>query len=578
MGALIGYFGKPEASLLAAMGKKLKHRGPLQQISRTPWGELGHLHRPVPKNCRWLVGGSYHNGDNAIALAGFLTKPENTSLPELLTAFQSEGMALFKRLRGQFLLAIMTEQALILVRDSLGNRTAFWAYHDARYYFASEPKAIWSSASLNRTLRPEALAQYLSFSFIPGAATMLQEIQELQPGHALILPHNTPPSSVSYLDYDAPRQHQSYSEAEWVRQFKAAHQAAVAERLPDRDPIAVFLSGGVDSSAVTAELSKQAPGRIHSFAIHFGRKYPNELEFARMVATHCHTIHEEVLIQPRDFLPRLRQIIWTLDNPIGDPITVPNYELAAHVARLTPWVFNGEGGDPLFGGPKNLSMLLHHWYGGIERDAGFRERNYLASYRRAYEEWQSILTPDIRREIDPKTHLEDVIGDYLNRPKPGTFLNKLMLLNTQLKGAHLILPKVEAMTGAHQITALSPLFDQRLAELSFAMPPTLKLQGGVEKIVLKRAYEPYLPARIIKRPKSGMRVPVHYWFQKEMRRYTQKILSKKSLDQAGIFDPKRVKQILDYDLDDRKGRYGIRLWMLLTFEIWRRLTIEGEPL
>ncbi|MCG8614081.1 MAG: asparagine synthase C-terminal domain-containing protein [Pseudomonadales bacterium] len=578
MGALIGYFGKPEASLLQTMSAQLHHRGPLQQIACVPQGELGHLYRPTPTNHRWLVGGTYHDDNNAIALAGFLTEPENTSLAELLNAFQREGMALFKRLRGQFLLAIMTRESLILVRDALGNRTAFWASHDDRHYFASEPKALLSSTSISRTLRPEALAQYLSFSFIPGAGTMLQEIQELQPGQALVITSDHQPASIPYLEYDAPRQSQTCLESEWITQFKLAHQNAVAERLPERDPVAVFLSGGVDSSAVTAELAQQAPGRVHSFAIHFGKQYPNELEFARLVADHCNTVHEEVLIQPKDFLPRLRQIIWTLDNPIGDPITVPNYELAAHVARLTPWVFNGEGGDPLFGGPKNLTMLLHHWYGGIPRESGFRERSYLASYRRAYEEWQSILTPDIRREIDPKIHLEDVISAYLDRTVPDTFLNKLMLLNTQLKGAHLILPKVEAMTGAHQITALSPLFDQRLAELSFAMPPTLKLSGGVEKIVLKRAYEPYLPARIIKRPKSGMRVPVHYWFQKELRRYARKILSKKALNQAGIFDPKRVQQILDYDLDDRKGRYGIRLWMLLTFEIWRRITIEKEPL
>src|SRR5690606_33302057 len=109
------------------------------------------------------------------------------------------------------------------------------------------------------------------------------------------------------------------------------------------------------------------------------------------------TDHEEVYIEPKGFLPRLREIIWHLDDPIGDPVTVPNFELACHVARERRWVFNGEGGDPCFGGPKNLPMMLQHWY-GVKRPANFREQAYLASYRRGYEELTRLLSPDLLRE------------------------------------------------------------------------------------------------------------------------------------------------------------------------------------
>ena len=123
---------------------------------------------------------------------------------------------------------------------------------------------------------------------------------------------------------------------------------------------------------------------------------------------------------------------------------------------------------------------------------------------------------------------------------------------------------------------MAPLFDERIVRLSFAMPGTMKLFRGVEKIVLKRAFAGRLPQSVIDRPKSGMRVPVHYWFQSELRRYAAKILSPRAVRKVGIFDPARVKQLLDYNTEEGPGRYGLRLWMLLTFEIWRRLVIEGE--
>ena len=288
------------------------------------------------------------------------------------------------------------------------------------------------------------------------------------------------------------------------------------------------------------------------------------------------TDHEEVLIRPRSFLPRLRRMLWYLDEPIGDPVTMPNFELSRHVARDHRFIMNGEGGDPLFGGPKNLVMMLHHWYGGVERDATFRERAYLASYRRAYEELGRLLTPEWRAQYDAEEALEGILTPFFRAERPRSFLDKLMAINIRMKGAHLILPKVERLTAAAGLVTLSPLFDQRLIELSFRMPGRMKMRAGVEKVVIKGAYEDALPESVIRRPKMGMAVPVHFWLQGEMKRYAKSILSKRSLRRTGIFEPERVKRLLAYDTEEGPGRYGLRLWMLVTFEIWRRLVVEGE--
>ena len=132
------------------------------------------------------------------------------------------------------------------------------------------------------------------------------------------------------------------------------------------------------------------------------------------------------------------------------------------------------------------------------------------------------------------------------------------------------------MLGAAGLVPLSPLFAQELVRFSFAMPARLRLAGGIEKIVLKRAYADQLPPEVISRPKSGMRVPVHFWFRGEMKRYARKILSPRQVRRVGLFDANRVRQLLDYNIEEGAGRYGIRLWMLITLEIWRRIVIEGE--
>jgi asparagine synthase (glutamine-hydrolysing) len=187
-----------------------------------------------------------------------------------------------------------------------------------------------------------------------------------------------------------------------------------------------------------------------------------------------------------------------------------------------------------------------------------------------------LLALEWRAQIDERRDLDQVIRPFFEAPRPERFLDKLSSINIRLKGAHLILPKVERMLGAARIVPLSPLFSEAMVRLSFQMPSRLKLSGGVEKVVLKLAYEDQLPPEVIARPKSGMRVPVHFWFRGELKRYARKILNPRHVRRAGMFDPERVKQLLNYDTQEGPGRYGIRLWMLITLEMWRRIVLEGE--
>lgn len=549
------------------MAAMLAHRGrPAGAIER-PGGSLAVVGGQATGLATW---GLHAEGPAALALAGVVTAPQRRTAAELLAAYRAEGPDFLAGLRGQFVLAILDGERLLLARDALGARTVYVGRVGERWCFGAEPKVVWTQPEFSPRLRPAAVAQYLTFSFVPGAGTMLEGLEELQPGHWLALTARQGSLQRRWSRLEELEPEEAISDATWVERFVDAHRAAVADRLPATGPIGVFLSGGIDSSAVVAELAPLALGRVHTFSIHFGSRYPNELPYARSVAERCGVVHHEVAVQPRAFRRRIERIIWHLDNPIGDPITVPNYELAGRVATLTPWVFNGEGGDPLFGGPKNLPMLLRHWYAS-DVPPDFRERAYVASFQRAFDQLDELLAPELRGAVDVREHLLAPVAPYL-RAERRPLLHRLLLMNMRLKGAHLILPKVEAMTAAHGLVSLSPLFDERLAEIALRSPPHLKLRAGVEKVILKRAFADRLPAPVIDRPKSGMRVPVNRWLQRDLRPFARRLLAPRAVAAAGVFEPKAVAALLA----GRPRRAGLKLWMLLTFELWRRMVLEGD--
>ncbi|MCB1744124.1 MAG: hypothetical protein KDK91_27380 [Gammaproteobacteria bacterium] len=586
MSALFGFSGAPAPHWLPAMSAALRHRADVPpELLQSPHGTIGIAGSDDPRASSGSMP-MYRDADSALAVAGRVYAAGTRLEPDpkwLLAGFREHGMALWPTLRGQFLIALLDGPNLYLVRDGAGTRSVYYGRYQGRVCFACEPKGVLAVPGFPRRLRMGGLAQYLSFSFVPGESTMLEDLHELPAGHLLCVNADAGIRVQRYFHFEqvaseARRDEDTRSDADWLAEFDARFSAAVRRRIPqDGQALGVFLSGGIDSSAVSAELARQHARPLHTFSIHFGRGYPNELEFARAVADRIGSVHEEVLIEPRGFLPRLRRMIWHLDEPIGDPITMPNYELAMRIPEHIRHVFNGEGGDPVFGGPKNIPMLLQHWYGGLQRPVDFRERAYLASYRRGFEELEHLLTPEARAQICTQRDLVAPLTPFLQPDESTSFLDKLIAANIRLKGAHLILPKVERMLGAARLQPLSPFFDEDLLRLSFEMPGHLRLAHGIEKVVIKQAMRAHLPRAIVERPKSGMRVPVNYWFRGELARYARHILSRRELARAGLFDPARVGRLLRYETLEGPGRHGIRLWMLVTFELWRRIVLEREP-
>lgn len=562
---LCGFIGTGDPSLLAGMEEDLSHR------VRNGWTRLsteeislswGHEVSGQP-----LCGARAEKGV-VLALVGMPRHPRLKSFSALFSEVLKRGEACLSEIGGAYVGFYSENGKHRLLRDPAGKRTLYHLKSGGMHFFSSETRTLYRLPSYSPALCASSIAQYLSFSYTPGSQSMLEGIHELPPGSWWDLSRATPErffkpeSLVSSMPDD---------EEYWITEFHKRYEEALKKvELPIQEK-ALFLSGGIDSSLVAASLAENYGGEnISAFAIHFGKDYPNELVYARKAASHVNIKCEEVEIMPKDFVPILSEMVERLNDPIGDPVTMPNYLLAQHVSQQGfRAVYNGEGGDPLFGGPKNMTMLLHHWYGG-SKEKNHQEKAYLASYRRGYEERRLLLTPDWLKRIDDERELEGVLTPFFTSSVPESYLKRLLMINIRLKGAHLILPKVERMLGAHGVVPLSPLYDEELIKLSMELPSALLLKNGSEKQILKRAYATRLPQEILHRPKSGMRVPVHYWFKGEMRKYARHILLDKRVKNAGIFNQKRLKQLLNYDTEEAMGRYGIRLWMLLTFELWRR--------
>jgi asparagine synthase (glutamine-hydrolysing) len=480
----------------------------------------------------------------------------------ILKLWQKFGVESLKLLVGMFSLVVWDreKQVLHLVRDRTGSRTLYYTA-GSTCWIAPQLSAIAPYHSHNIDL--VALRDYLCCAFVPGERTLWQDVKELRPGTILQLPGREIQSywqlEEQITDNDKP--------LVWHgEKLRYLLNQVIQEYLPDNQSVGVFLSGGLDSSCVTALVSKLHQAPVHTFSIHFGAETPNELEFSSLVSQHCQTQHHILEISFKQMWEHLPEAMRYLDDPIGDPLTVPNLLVSRLAQEYVKVILNGEGGDPCFGGPKNQPMLINSLYGAVTNQDAIQA--YLISFQKCAADLPSLLKPEVYGGVKD---VPSVFAPDLN--SHASYLNRLMALNIKFKGADQILTKVSNLTQATNLLGLSPLFDQRVVELSMQIPPEYKLSGVAEKAVLKQAVFDIVPEAIIKRPKSGMMVPVQLGFRKYWQKETKNLLLNKNSFIAPYINQSLVKDWLNYR-GDTWGRYGVKLWLLVSLEMW--LQVNGR--
>ncbi|HBB36298.1 MAG TPA: asparagine synthase [Cyanobacteria bacterium UBA8803] len=477
------------------------------------------------------------------------------------------GIESLSLLEGMYGLAIWDRerQQLWLVRDRTGCRTLYYTTTGSTRWVAPRLRTLtpYRSSDLNLV----ALRDYLCCAFVPGEQTLWLDVRELRPGTSLCLPDET------VRVYWQPREEirDTESPLEWHgQQLRSLLEQLVREYLPHGEPVGVFLSGGIDSSCITALAAKLHDRPVHTYSIHFGLEYPHELEFSNLVAQHYQTQHHILEITPATLWAQLPLAMAHLDDPIGEGLTVPNLLLGKLAKESVNVVLNGEGGDPCFGGPKNQPMLLNSLYSGVTAQSSSDALSaYLTSFKKCFQDLPSLLKPDIWNTVRAEP---SVFAGDLNQFEV-TYLNRLMLLNIKLKGADYILTKVSNYTQAAGIEGRSPLFDYRVVELSLQIPPEYKLSGATEKAVLKQAVADLLPDVILQRPKSGMVMHMQQWFRHLWQGQAQGLLLNKKAAIAPYLNQALLREWLNYR-GDRWSRYGLKLWLLVTLEIWLQVNQE----
>ncbi|MCS6885113.1 MAG: asparagine synthetase B family protein [Acidobacteriota bacterium] len=504
-----------------------------------------------------LVGDIWLSNRQAL-LAELNDCPSNATDAEIVARlWQIHAIATPLKLQGMFAFYVYdsSRRQGWLVRDSSGSRTIYYSDKTA----GARLRNVASSLS-KRTVDLVALRDYLCCAFVPDKRTLLKGICEVRPGTLVEFPQGK-----EHIYWQIEERVTAQGQLQWhAERLRKLLEQVISEYLPQDEDVGVYLSGGIDSSAVTALAKLLHHKPVHTYSIHFGTETPNELKFSSLVAEHCQTKHTIIEITPQQMWQLLPQTMSILDDPIGDPLTVPNLILGQDAAKTCKVILNGEGGDPCFGGPKNQPMLLRQLYSANHRS---EVEDYLTSFQKCSDDLPHLLKPDIYQQVKQESYFfeEDLKIE-------ASYLNKLMFINTKYKGADHILTKVNNITSELGLSGRSPLFDRRVVELSLEIPPEFKLQGAREKAVLKAAVADLLPEAILNRPKSGMMVPVQLGFRKYWNKPARDLLLDKKALIYDYLQPSLIKAWLDYR-GDLWSRYGVKLWLIASLEYWLRANL-----
>lgn len=496
--------------------------------------------------------------------------PEVEDGAVLTAVLARHGLDALQRVRGAFALCLRDEEGLLLVRDAVGERSLFWsAGPNGALGASSSLRALSRLPWVSRRPSLDAVRAFLTFAYVPGGDTLLEGVAELQPGRWLRARPGQPVERGSWWE---PAEGRLPQPDAWA--FRDLLEAAVRDRLPEGRPVAVLLSGGIDSSAVTALAARLHDRPVRTWSISFGDELPSERGYAELVALHCGTDHRTLAVRGTDVAERLPEAMALLDDPVGDPLTVPNLLLDEAIAAAGHDVLlNGEGGDPVLGGPKNLSMLINELQpmpeAAEDRDEA-RAVAYLRTYRKLGEHLDGLLTPAVHAALRDRPPLTRHVRPYLDGGAPmQSLLHRLLHANLRTKGAHHILPKVDRLTSSAGVEGRSPLFDQRLVDAAFSAPPEAKLSGTREKAILKDAVKDVLPDTVVERPKSGMRVPLQAWLEGPLEEAGRELLLGRRTRERGILRTEPLRAWLK-----REGslwpRHGQQLWLCLALELWLR--------
>ena len=604
--------------LVGRMCSALEHRGPDDEgvvhldgvtlgMRRLSIIDLEGGHQPMPNedSTVWVVqNGEIYNHVELraqLSAAGHVFKT-NADTEVLVHGYEQWGEELMERLNGMFAFAILDRRhaVVLLARDRMGIKPLHYAIDGRRLVFASELKALLRDSALRRGIDPVSLDLYLAHEFVPSPRSIVRGIAKLQPAHTLtwsladgiqrLRRYWSPELGVDGDD-------RSRGLDEECEELRNVLRESVRRELISDVPLGVFLSGGIDSSAVTAMMTRLG-GDVKSFSVGFAERSFDESGYARLVARHLGTEHHELTLEPDMLLGLIPKLPDLLDEPLGDASIIPTYLLSAFTRRHVKVALGGDGGDELFAGyPTLQAHRLAGYYrkapralreglvepvvrrlpvsrGNLSFDfrakrfvsgAGYptaeRHSRWMGSF--ASEERTAVLSREVLSELGSHGRRDDVDDIFASDP-----LNQVLLMDMRLYLENDILVKLDRASMLASLEARVPLLNNDFVDYATHLPLNMKLRGFRSKFLLKRALRGILPEAILNRPKKGFGIPVADWFRGPLKEQMLSVLAPERIAREGYFEPAAVSGLVADHLDGRRDNRK-QLWTLFAFELWR---------
>jgi asparagine synthase (glutamine-hydrolysing) len=461
---------------------------------------------------------------------------------------------------------------LVLGRAPLGCMPLYWTKVEETIYFASHLRLLLPL--LNQPLIDHAaLWGYSCFSYVPNPLTPITGIHSVTAGQELqwLTPEQTPATINQHQWLASPIQ--ITNEAVAIEQLQILLQQSIQRQIQDLpdEPVGVLLSGGLDSAIAAALLVKNGV-KVIAYTLDFGKYGISEQPYAEQFAAHLNIPLRTVPVNPQLVKRSINTTAQALDAPFGDGVTVPLYLLCQAASNEVSVIFNGEGGDQLFGGWTNKPLIAASVYSGM---ADFTQQ-YLQTFHRLYGYADRVFQPPIIPQLpDPA----DWVGDALDPAGTTDLLHRLRRASLMLRGAQNIQPRASNLAGWHGLRVRSIFCDLPLAVWTFGVAGNLHLQGSCEKYILKKAVDQLLPSAIVWRTKRGMGVPLTPWFLKELWPELGTWLNPNVLRQAGCWQPDLADRLVSGQLGGaiQGRRSGEILWLIIMWERWRIQVLGQSP-
>ncbi|HEY9422611.1 MAG TPA: asparagine synthase (glutamine-hydrolyzing) [Thermoanaerobaculia bacterium] len=601
-------------SELRAMGACLAHRGPDDE-GYFEEGPLGLVHKRLTildTSRRGRQPMFTEDGQLAITFNGevynFLelraeleaqghTFQTQTDTEVILRLYQIEGEAMLAKLNGMFAFAIWDRRTktLFIARDRLGIKPLYYTLTPDGVVFGSEIKALLAVTPGKPKVNLEMLDAYMSVGYVPTERTLFQGIEKLQPGWCLRVDRD---GHHLRQYWDLAFETEEMSEEECVRRSLDLLRDSVRLQLRSDVPLGVFLSGGVDSSAVVALMHGMGIQDIRTFTVayDFGPEY-DETRYARMVAEKFRTKHREIFVTPREFKDFIPSLIWHMDEPVTESAAISLFFVSKLAREDVVVVLSGEGSDEVFGG-----YPIYKYMQTLERyrllPAALRQSLINPLLNRLGGKWNkyteisnkplaerytgvsfyetpvknSLYRPEIRNLFNGSA-MPGLVRRYYEKTEGLDPLLRMMYLDVKSWLPDDLLIKADKMTMATSVELRVPFLDHRVVELGGSIPPRFRIKGWETKYILKKAMEPYLPKEILYRSKMGFPTPLAMMFKGELSGYVTDILESDRFLDRGYFRPEMVRNLVRQHTAGEKDHHRV-LWQLLVLEEWHRKFID----